>query len=183
MRRLLFVSAALLAACASSQGSSAPPPTDQTVRIPSSSGGSATTLVIAPSTTSSTKQLAASVDRIWGVLPAVYASLGLPVTDRSAADHTTGSSSFKIRHRLDGVSLSRYLDCGSTQGSPSADSYEILLSVNTRVSGGASDSTTVSVSVDAMGRPVFVSAEYIHCGSTGGIEKRFFEILRSELKR
>jgi hypothetical protein len=183
MRLLLSLPIVLLAACASSKGASVPPQPDQTIRIPSSSGGNATTLAIAPSNAPSTRTIRASAEKIWSVLPAVYDSLRLPVTDRDPAGRTIGTSSFKLRRALGGVRLSHYLDCGSTQGAPSADSYEILFSMTTRLDSEAADATTVTTTIDAMGRPVFVSAEYIHCGSTGGIEKRFFDILNAELLR
>ena len=183
MRRVLSLSLVLLSACASSQGSSAPPMPDQTVRIPSSNAGGGATLVVASSTSPSVRSIKASAEKIWSVLPAVYDSLGIPVTERNAATRTIGTTSLKLRRQLGDVRLSRYLDCGSTQGAPSADSYEILLSMNTRIDAGTGDATTVTTTVDAMGRPVFVAAEYIHCGSKGGIEKRFFDILNAELLR
>ena len=182
MRRALSMSAILLSACASSQGSSAPPMPDQTFRIPASSGGASTTLAITSSTTSSVKSVPATAERIWSVLPAVYESLGIPITDRDPAARTIGNTSYKVRRRLGDVPLSRYLDCGSTQGAPSAESYEIVLSVTTGLQAGTSDSTRVSITVSAMGRPVFLSAEYVRCGSTGGLEKRFFETLNSKLR-
>jgi hypothetical protein len=182
MRRVLSISAILLSACASSHGSSAPPTPDQTIRIPASSGGPATTLAVAATTTSSVKAVSAPADRVWSVLPAVYESLGIPVTDRDPTTRTMGNTSYKVRRRLGEVALSRYLDCGSTQGAPSADSYEILLSVSTRVQPGTLDSTTVSVTVNAMGRPVFLSAEYVRCGSMGGLERRFFDTLNAKLR-
>jgi hypothetical protein len=183
MRFALLLSVAMLAGCASSPGSSGPPAPDQTVRIPSSGGGTATSLSIASSTSAAVKTLSAPLERIWNVLPAVYDSLGIPVTSRDAATHTIGNSSFKVRRRLGSVPLSRYLECGSTQGAPSADSYEILLSMTTTVQPGGADATTVTTTVDGMGRPVFVSAEYIHCGSKGGLESRFYDILNAELRR
>ena len=183
MRRVICMTAVFLSACASSQGSSGPPPPDQTIRIPTTGGGRGATLAIASSTSPSVKTVTATAERIWSVLPAVYDSLGIPVTDRDPTTHTIGTSLFKIRRRLGDVPLSRYLDCGSTQGAPSADSYEILMSIKTRVQPAASGATTVVTTVEAMGRPVFLSSEYIHCGSTGGIEKRFFAILDAEVHR
>lgn len=183
MRLALLLSVATLAGCASSQGSSGSPAPDQTVRIPSSGGGTATTLSIASSTSAAVKTLPVSMERIWSVLPAVYDSMGIPVMNRDAATHTIGNPSLKIRRRLADVPLSRYLECGDTQGAPSADSYEILLSMNTTLQSGGADATTVTTSVDGLGRPVFVSAEYIHCGSKGGLEKRFFAVLNAELMR
>lgn len=181
MRRVLSMSAILLSACASSQGSSAPPMPDQTIRIPASSGGAATTLAIAASTPSSVKTVPASAERIWSALPAVYEALGIPITERDPAARTIGNTSYKVRRRLGDVPLSRYLECGSTQGAPSADSYEILLSVSSRLRSVTPESTTVSITIDAMGRPVFLSAEYVRCGSTGGLEKRMFDILNTRL--
>jgi hypothetical protein len=183
MRRVLCLSVLVIAACASSKGSSAPPMPDQTIRIPAGGGGTATTLAISSSTSSSTKSLTAPAEKIWNVLPAVYDSLGIPVTDRDPASHAMGNSSFKVRRRIGNVPLSRYLDCGDTQGAPSADSYEILLSINSRVQPGEAGATTVVVTVDGMGRPIFLSSEYVHCGSKGGLEKRFFEVLEAELRR
>lgn len=183
MRRVLCMTAVFLSACAPSQGPSSTPTPDQTIRIPTGGGGRGATLAIASSTSPSVKTIGATAARIWSVLPAVYDSLGVAVTDRDSAARTIGNSSFKIRRRFGDVPLSRYLDCGSTQGAPSADSYEILMSMTTRLQSGRGDSTTVSTTVDAMGRPVFLSSEYIHCGSKGGIEKRFFDILRAELLR
>jgi hypothetical protein len=40
----------------------------------------------------------------------------------------------------------------------------------------------VSIAVNAMGRPVFLSAEYVQCGSMGGLEKRFFDALNTKLR-
>lgn len=182
MRRVLALSAILLSACASSQSGSAPPVPDQTYRIPSGTGGSTTMRATGSAPSFSTKTVPASAERVWSVLPAVYKSFGLPVTDRDAAAHTIGSSSFKVRRQLGSVPLSRYLDCGSTQGGQSADSYEILISVNTRMQSGPGDSTTVTTTVDAMGRPVFLSAEYVNCGSKGSLEKEFFAVMDAQLR-
>jgi hypothetical protein len=131
----------------------------------------------------SQRTVAGSAERIWNALPAVYDSLGLPITDRNVAGRSIGTSSLKIRRKLGNTPLSRYLDCGSTQGSPSADSYEVQLTVLTRLLPAGGDSTTVSTTVDALARPVFVSGEYVNCGSNRTLEKRFFDLLNAELRR
>ena len=171
MRRPFLLALLPILACASSQGGSMAPVPDQTLRIPTSGAATRmTTISIASSIAPSVRMFVAPMDRVWNALPSVYAELGLPLTDRDSSDRTMGSSSFKLRRRLGDVPLSRYLDCGSTQGAPSADSYEILLTVHSSVQSGQAGSTVVSTTVDAMGRPVFVSSEYIHCGSKGGLE-------------
>lgn len=183
MRPLLVMPFLLLAACATTKGATSPPAPDQTFRIPTSNNGNGTTLIVASSSAPSVRSIKSSPEKIWSVLPAVYDSLGIPVTERNPAARSIGTTSLKIRRQLGDVRLSRYLDCGDTQGSPSADSYEILLSMKTQLTSDAPGATTVTTTIDAMGRPVFVSAEYIHCGSKGGLEKKFFDILNAELLR
>jgi hypothetical protein len=185
MRRLAVVSAVLLSACASSQQgtTSAPPPTEQTVHVATATGATGSTMSMTQGDDPSQRTVAASAARVWDALPAVYQSLGLPITDRNVQSQSIGTTSFKVRRRLGDAPLSRYLDCGDTQGSPSANSYEVVLSVNTRLAPAAGDSTNVSTTVTAQARPVFVSGEYVNCGSTRALEKRFFDILTAELRR
>ncbi len=182
MRRLAAVSAVLLAACASSSRSPSPSPQpDQTVRIVGGAGNTGP-MSIARTDDPSQRVMRIPAARIWNALPAVYDSLGLPITDRDVQARTMGSTSFKVRHRLGNVPLSRYLECGDTQGSPSADSYDVLLNVTTRLLPSG-DTTAVVTRVDALARPVFVSGEYVNCGSTRALEKRFFDLLAAEVKR
>jgi hypothetical protein len=184
MRRLAVVSAVLLSACASSQQtSSAPPPTEQTIHVATATGAAGSTMSMTQGDDPSRRTVAAPAARVWDALPAVYQAIGLPVTDRNIQGQTIGTTSFKVRRRLGDAPLSRYLDCGDTQGSPSANSYEVLLTVNTRLLPATGDSTTVSTTVTAQARPVFVSGEYVNCGSTRALEKRFFDILTTELRR
>jgi hypothetical protein len=183
MRRLIAVSAVLLSACASSPGAGSAPQPDQTLRIPTSNATGGSTITIAQSESPSQRTIAAPAAAVWNALPAVYETLGLPITDRNAEARTTGTTSYKIRRKLGNTPLSRYIDCGSTQGSPSADSYEVLLTVSTQLLAASSDTTGVSTTVSALARPVFVSGEYVNCGSTRALEKRFFDILRVQLRR
>lgn len=183
MRRLAAIWVVLLSACASSShGPSAAPAPDQTLRIPTSNASGGSTIVIAQTESPSQRTVAAPAARIWNALPEVYKTLGLPITDRNPAGNSMGTTSFKVRRRLGNVPLSKYLDCGSTQGSPSADSYEVLLNVTTQLAPASGDTTAVSTTVSAMARPVFVSGEYINCGSTRALEKRFFDLLNVELR-
>ncbi len=183
MRRLAALSAVLLAACASSsQGPISSPQPDQTVHVVAGTGSTGSTMTIAQSDDPSQRIMAVPSARIWDALPAVYDSLGLPITDRNVQARTIGTSSLKLRRRLGNVPLSRYLDCGNTQGSPSADSYDVLLTVTTRLAPSA-DSTAVITRVEALARPTFVSGEYVNCGSTRALEKRFFDLLSAQVNR
>ncbi len=182
MRRLAVVTVVLLSACStSSQSPSVAPRPDQTMRIPTSNATGGSTIVIAQTESPSQRVIAAPAARIWNALPAVYKTLGLPITDRNPEGNSMGTTSYKVRRHLGNVPLSRYIDCGSTQGTSSADTYEVLLNVTTRLAPVSGDTTAVSTTVDAMARPVFVSGEYINCGSTRALEKRFFDALNVEL--
>lgn len=183
MRRLAAVSVVLLAACASSSPSPSPSPQpDQTVRVVAGTGNTGSSMTITKSDDPSQRLMPVPSARIWEALPAVYDSLGLPITDRNVQARTIGTSSLKLRRRLGNVPLSRYLDCGDTQGSPSADSYDVLLTVTTRLAPSG-DSTAVVTRVEALARPTFVSGEYVNCGSTRALEKRFFDLLTSAVNR
>jgi hypothetical protein len=184
MRRLAVISVVLLSACASSQGTSTvAPPTEQTVHVGIATGATGSTMSMTQGDDPSLRTIAAPAARIWDALPAVYETLGLPITDRNVQAHSIGTTSYKVRRRLGDAPLSRYLDCGDTQGSPSANSYDVVLTVTTRLTPAASDSTAVSTNVTAMARPVFVSGDYVNCGSTRALEKRFFDLLTVELRR
>jgi hypothetical protein len=183
MRRFAVVSAVLLSACASSQRPASAPVPDQTLRIPTNNASGGSTITIAQAESPSQRTIAAPAAQIWNALPKVYETLGLPITDRNNETRSLGTTSFKVRRRLGNTPLSRYLDCGSTQGSPSADTYDVLLSVTTQLLPTSTDTTAVSTTVSAMARPVFVSGEYVNCGSTRALEKRFFDLLSIELRR
>jgi hypothetical protein len=182
MRRLAVVSAVLFAACASSQGPSVAPTPDQTVRVMSGTASSTTAMTMVPTDDPSQRLMYAPAAKVWNALPAVFDSLGFPITDRNIEARTLGTSSLKLRHRLGNVALSRYMDCGSTQGSPSADNYDVLLTFIAQLVPSG-DSTNVTTRMTALARPTFVSGEYVNCGSTRTLEKRFFDLLNAEVRR
>ena len=117
-----------------------------------------------------------SASEVWSRLVAAYDSLGIPVNISNQSQGLLGNDGFKLRRRLKDVPLTRYLDCGSTQGGPSAETYEILLSVKTQLlpADGGFTATTL---VDASGKPVALSGGYVKCGSTNRLETRIGELL------
>jgi hypothetical protein len=182
----VMLAAGTCLSCASSTRQS-PPRTTETVRIsggagatPHAAGGTAE-LSITPSTEAHTRTFAFPLDRVWGVLPAAYDSLGIPVTRLDPKDHVIGNPGFVVRRRLGKTHLGRYLDCGSTQGAPSVDSYDVNLSVISQAYSDAAGSTIVSTIVDARAKPVFASAEWSRCTSTGRLEAAILDGVKSRL--
>jgi hypothetical protein len=177
---LTVASAALLAACASA-GSPSPTPatTTETVRV----AGTGTALAVTTVKTArpGTGTLAAKIDDVWRVLPAVYESLGIPITQLDQAGRIVGNPEFRLRRQLGGVSLARYLDCGRAQTGPNAESYEITMAIATQVQAAAGGQTTVSTLVDASARPVSFTGTSTPCTTNGGLEERILSMIRDRL--
>jgi hypothetical protein len=110
------------------------------------------------------------LEQVWRVLPAVLDSLGIPITDVDASQHVIGNSGFKAHKRLKNVALSKFVDCGSTQGFPSADEYDVNVSVLTQVEPDATGGTSIATQVVAEGRPLAFAGAYSRCRSTGQLE-------------
>ena len=98
------------------------------------------------------------------------------------ANHVIGNPDLKARRRLGEVPLGRFLNCGTTLGSPNTDTYEIRLSVLTSARRDSSGGTIVMTTVDAKGRPITISAEYTSCTSTGALEQRIVDLLKAQLR-
>lgn len=170
-----------LGACASGTGGSAVgAPASQTISVVGPAGGAKVTT---PGETSVHVQtLPFAVDQVWRVLPAVFDSLGIPVGTLDGVKHIIGNPGFAVRRRLKNVQLSRYIDCGSSQLGPSADDYEVRLTLITElrsVEGGA----TVSTSLEAVARPVNYAQDYSRCTSRGTLEQRIVDVVQARLAR
>ncbi len=183
MRLVTLLSAlsimAVTAACASTPSSDTPSVTEGTMSAPTTrivgNGGSieirtstdvGKNVVIVPGTPS----------EVWSLLVMAFDSVGIPVTISNPPKGLLGNDGFRIRRKLKDVPLTRYLDCGNTQGGPSAETYEIFLAVKTQllpVDEGVSATTLV----DASGRPIAISGGSVRCGSTGKLEERIGQLL------
>lgn len=164
----------LLAACAGSGGTASPEPGRESVRIVDNGG--AVQMTTYHNEGWVTHELPAAVAAVWSVLPAVYDSLGIPITTRDVARHTIGNGGLRARGRLGKVALQRYLDCGSTQGGPNAETYEIHFVISTQVLPGANDGSRLSNSVEAEARPVNFASDWVRCTSKSTLEKAMAEL-------
>ncbi len=167
-----------LGACATANQPSGSASSASTVRV--NGTNSSTAMQIVQDNTSNVKSLSYAPDAVWRVLPAVYDSVAIPVTTLNQAGRSIGNAGFNIRRRLGKTALTRLIDCGSTQGGPSADTYDIRFAITTelRASGTGTDLITT---VDAMGRPAAFSGEYIRCSSNGVLEGRIADLVKQQL--
>ena len=124
------------------------------------------------------------MDRVWSAMKSAYDSIGVPVGSMDQASHTIGNSTLRVRRRLGEVAMSKYVNCGNVQGVQSADAYEVVGSVVTRLEPADGPSRTRMVTlVDFQGRPMTIAAEYTRCTTTGQLEKRIAELVSAQLKR
>lgn len=179
MRTLLALSLCVLTACASG-GAPAPStgsPTSQTVRI----DGVGTLNMRGSDPSANVKTLPFPVADVWRVLPAVYDSLGIPVTRAEPGSYTLANDGMKVRTRLGKTSLSRYLECGNTQMGPSADSYEVYLTIGTMLRPATPTTTVVETALTASARPIQRAQTPSKCSSKGELEPRVFALLTAML--
>jgi hypothetical protein len=172
----------LVAACSSSSAvQSAPAP--QTVRVVGGATGGAIAMGMnASAADSRSTTVSASMADVWRVMPAVYESLNIPLSTVDSATHVVGNAGFNIRRRLGSVPLVRLIDCGTTQGGPSAETYDIRMSVVTQLRSGDAG-TVIATTVDPMGKPAAFSGEYIRCSSTGVLESRIADAVKTRVAR
>jgi hypothetical protein len=121
--------------------------------------------------------IAVPLAKVWTSLPDAYQSLSIPLTAVEPQDHLLGNRGMQIRRRLGNAPLSRFINCGSAQGEESANSYAINLSVITQLEERDSTHTTVTTTVDAVGKPVLFSGEEVRCATTGALETWISKLL------
>ena len=182
MRLARLIPLAALAACSSSSNVAQTAPGPETVRVVGGGAGNiAIGMAPTPAEAHSTT-LSASVADVWRALPAAYEALGIPLSVIDSQTHVIGNSGFNLRRRLGSIPLVRLIDCGTTQGGPSAETYDIHMSVVTNLRAG-DGGTIIGTTVEPMGKPAAFSGEYVRCSSTGVLESRLADAVRSRLTK
>ena len=188
MRRSgLALAAAAVVACSSNPApatsvTEAPSTAGQTVRV-SSAGIGSTSARIVPSGGPNVLRVDAAADRIWKLLPAIYDSLAIPLTVHDVRTRTIGNEGMVIRRRLGKVALSKYLECGRSQMDQNADTYEVTLSVVTRLQAIDSVQTKVTTLVEASAKGLQFAGQQAACTTTGTLEIKFHQLLKDALMR
>jgi hypothetical protein len=181
MRRVALFSMLTLAACASS-GPQTSTTQMQTARVTDAGGGSlAVTNMV--TTRANVHAMTHSAEEVFRVLPEIFQELDLPVNEMNRDTRTIGHTGFTARRQLGRTLASRYLDCGRTQDRPSAETYELLISLTTRVQPTDGGTSTLQTTMHATARPVNFPSGVVNCTSTGGLEARIAEMVRSRTGR
>ena len=176
MRVVAVLIPVLLCACAS------PHPgidrtADQTVRVFGPGGGQ---VRMTSSEAAGAVTIGYPIDQSWTALKAVFDSLEIPRDNLDDVSHVIGHSGAKVHRAIGRVPLVRIIDCGSTQGAPSAETYEVQIAVLTHLTpkGGATEMTTT---VEAVGRPMAFSSEYVRCLTKGVLERTLVDATKARL--
>jgi hypothetical protein len=180
MRGIIVLSIAALLACASTKTVAPGPATRETIRVVGGAGVPAE-VVTSPTVALGVGTVSVPIDRVWTLLPAVYESVGVPIEHLDPATHVIGNDGFKLRRALRSVPLTRYLDCGSAQAGPSAETYDVYLTVLTELHKGETEGTIVATTVQAMAKPATYAGDYVRCSSTGRLEARILDDLKARL--
>ena len=177
MRAVMAFTTLAFTACASSHPGSSRP-TSESVRVV---GNGPVNIRMSGSDATTTSTVAFPPDQVWRVLPTIYDSLGIPIATVDSKQMLIGNTGFKVYQKLGKTSLSKFIDCGRTQGFPSADSYDVYLQITTQVQA-KDQGSIVSTLFEAAGRPMSISGEYVKCSSFGTLEAAITAAVRGRLK-
>lgn len=170
------------AACASSGGMPELPQT-QTVELTQSSimGANGRVLLTNNAVPLSTT-VRGSTQAVWKVLPAILDSLGIPITLVDPPTNTIGNSGFTVHRRLGGTPLSRYIECGTTQIGPNADSYDVYIAFFVQVRRDGDSSSAIVTGLDASAKPSAFAGGYSPCSTKRLLETRIVDAVKGRLK-
>jgi hypothetical protein len=112
--------------------------------------------------------------KAWAVLPAVFASLRIPVTTTDATVHSAGNLSLRARGQLGALRPSKVLDCGSST-TAHADTYTLNVSILTQLRPSPDSGTLVYTQVEGTARNEGTGANRLRCSSTGYLERAIAE--------
>ena len=180
MRRLLTACLTSAVACAGSTPTPGVAPVDQHVIVP---GAGSSPFTIAAVSGLSTVELAYPLDKVWKVLPMVFDSVAVPITLLDPQTHTIGNRGFKVRGRLGKVGLARYIECGTTQIGPNAESYDVTLTLTSTLSATPGGATAMTINLEASAKPLAFSQEPFRCSTKGSLEQRVKDLTSALVSR
>ncbi|HEX7938790.1 MAG TPA: hypothetical protein VF483_07330 [Gemmatimonadaceae bacterium] len=179
--RIAIVSLVLVSACASAASSA--DPSAPRVQVIQADGVAGSLKIVGAVTDASSTPLNVGAEEAFQVMPLVYDSLSIPKTWLEPKQFMISSQGFKIRARMGKTVLSRYIDCGSTQIGNNADSYDVFMTVTSKLVPNGKDASTLSTTVEASAKPLSFNQEYANCSSRGELERRVADVAKEFLKK
>lgn len=147
------------------------------------SEGSTTGLNVVTRTEVNSTIIMASPDAVFKAVSAAYSTLKIPVTEVNQANRTIGNAAYRIRRRIGDVPTMKAVDCGGDSGMPNAETYQLLLTIRTRVIANDAGGSVVQSTVEGSGRnPTTAGSSDVICSSMGALEKRIAELAKENVK-
>jgi hypothetical protein len=186
MRIRIAIAAALVGAAACSSGGSSGPaaaPTVTSVVQPQQLHANANsydmTTVEERNIVMST--VLAPADSVWAVLGGVFLELEIEPGTVNNREHYIANTSFRVQRKLGGVSVSKYVDCGSSATGPVAQQSQITMSLSVQVIADSSDVSRLRSQVNAYAVPEGMMSTRTHCASTGQLESRISRMVNDAI--
>lgn len=145
-------------------------------------GGSARGMNMVSVTDVSRTLVAAPPEKAFQALSAAYATLNIPVTDINQQTRTLGNSAFRTRRRIGDIPTMRALDCGGDSGMPNAETYQLTLTIQSKVAPSDDGGSVILTTLEGTGRnPTTAASSDVRCASLGALEKRIGELVKKTL--
>lgn len=154
----------------------------QTAVLRSEATGSAMGMNMVAVTDVNKTLISSPPDQTFQALSAAYATLKIPITDINQQARTLGNVAFRVRRRIGDVPTMRAVDCGGDSGMPNAETYQLTLSIQSRVVPNDAGGSVIQTTVEGVGRnPTTSASSDVRCASIGGLEKRLAELVKAQL--
>lgn len=133
-------------------------------------------------TAASNITLLAPLDAAWTALNVTYSDLGIPVTTLVDRQHLIANEAYKVRRRIGQTPMQKLLDCGSTQGMPNAETYDIIMSISSALVANPKGGVNLMTRIEAVGKsPNFSRDASVNCSSLGELERMIAEAVRKKV--
>lgn len=176
----LFAIGVLAGACASSSGDAesvaAAGRRVETLNVGSNQGGALSAVEIETGSSVVDRVVPTRPQDAWAALPQAFLTLEIEASTVDRPSLSMGNERF-VASRIEGRSLSSYIDCGTTFGRARADQFRVTMQVLVQLAPAPGGGTRVRTMLDAYAEPRDVAGNSYHCTSTGALERRVAELL------
>ncbi|WP_309669975.1 hypothetical protein [Gemmatimonas sp.] len=144
--------------------------------------GAATGINMVSTTEVNSVLINAPVEKAWAALQEAYATLTIPVTELNQQTRTIGNNTFRVRRRIGDVPTMRALDCGGDSGMPNAETYQLLLTVKSRIIPNDAGGSVVQTTLEGTGKNATTAASSdVRCSSMGALEKKIADLVKAKV--
>jgi hypothetical protein len=114
----------------------------------------------------------APANDVFTALQAVYKEMAIPEGTFEPAARTIGNQQFRVRRKLAGQPMTKWMDCGTASGQPNAETYDIQFSLISYVTVTDAKTSLLTTRVSGAGNdPAFGRGNQVMCNTQGNLEK------------